>query len=276
MATNYVDYDYWDYGYAEGDTRFVDASGSVTANATLTTFANSIYAGIAIILCDGSLSATAYRIRLNSGQITGFATFTAFGGKLKIATAQINADAYVNVSVTRIRPFAGSVDAFASVSCLGGVLYSGVANIDGVATLTATAYRDRLTLASINCFAVVTSGSIRLRTANPSITASSNVSVNANAIYSANGSINSFITLFSDGHILGDNWDQSQTTINTWIESSVTDNNWIDSSIVVNSWTDRVLLYYVDPDYWENGYVLDASVYWEEKSTSSNTWNKVG
>ena len=41
MATNYVDYDYWVYGYCEGDTRYVEDSASITAYALLTADARS-------------------------------------------------------------------------------------------------------------------------------------------------------------------------------------------------------------------------------------------
>ena len=80
MATNYVDYDYWVYGYCEGDTRYVEDSASITAYALLTADAIRIRTSNGVITCSATLTANAYRILTDNASIScsGFRTQDCF------------------------------------------------------------------------------------------------------------------------------------------------------------------------------------------------------
>jgi len=64
MDLQYVVYDYWVYGYCEGDAIIETGSASVTGEATVTASPTRIQ------FFSGSVTADGFRIRLNSGSIT--------------------------------------------------------------------------------------------------------------------------------------------------------------------------------------------------------------
>jgi hypothetical protein len=70
MATNYVDYDYWVYGYAEGDTRFVDGAADITAFALITADGIRVRTANGIITASATLTADATRILAGNASVT--------------------------------------------------------------------------------------------------------------------------------------------------------------------------------------------------------------
>lgn len=117
MSLQYVLYDYWEYGYAEGDAILEFGSASVTANATV--------------------SASGIRLRTAVGSITGSATVSAQGIRVRTADAGITASAVLTADGTRVRTSSGSITGTATVSALGGIVASGDASITGFATVSA-------------------------------------------------------------------------------------------------------------------------------------------
>ena len=118
MSLQYVVYDYWEYGYAEGDAILEFGSASVSAQATVTS------GGI--------------RIKTGSGSVTGNAAVSAQGGILRFANASVNANAIVTADGIRVQTGIASITGAATVSALGGVVYSGFGAITGVASVSAS------------------------------------------------------------------------------------------------------------------------------------------
>lgn len=118
MSLQYVVYDYWDYGYAEGDAILEFGSASVTAQATVTS--------------------DVVRIRTSSSSVTGNAAISAQGTRIQFGDASINAAAIVTADGIRIRTGIASITGTATVTALGGVVYSASGAINGVASVSAS------------------------------------------------------------------------------------------------------------------------------------------
>lgn len=106
MSLQYVVYDYWEYGYAEGDAILEFGSASVSAVATV--------------------SANGIRVQTAAGAITGNATVSAFGTRIQFGDAAVNASAVLTADGTRVQTGSGAITGTASVTALGGVVYSGI------------------------------------------------------------------------------------------------------------------------------------------------------
>lgn len=214
MSLQYVVYDYWEYGYAEGDAILQYGSASVTADATV--------------------SADGIRLRTAVGSITGNATVSAFGTRIQFANAYINASAVLTADGTRVRTAIGSIECSSDVSALGGVIYSANAAINGTATVSAYANLIWSGYAYINANSTVTAkgaiiGEDWIDTV-PSIDSWSQIS----SVYYAWNPITSNITTWintrsEDPYVEIDYWLDGYTDdrYDYWIKSSNVQDNWM-------------------------------------------------
>jgi len=122
-GANYVDYDYWDYGYCVGDIRAIEfGSADINASVSLTINGGVVYSSEAAITVTGTVSANGARVQFNGADITAFANVTALGGVLFDGIADINAKAVVTASAFAIHTGSADINAFLSVTVDGEVL----------------------------------------------------------------------------------------------------------------------------------------------------------
>ena len=122
-GANYVDYDYWDYGYCVGDIRAIEyGSADINASISLTINGGVVYSSEAAITVTGTVFANGARIQLSGADITAFSSVTALGGVVFNGVTDINAKAVVTASAFSIRTGNADINAFLSVTVNGEVL----------------------------------------------------------------------------------------------------------------------------------------------------------
>jgi hypothetical protein len=120
MFLNYVDFGYWDYGYAEGDIK-------------------SIQEAIAQINGVGFASSGVVRIRTVLGSIFSSLQFNAITNAVVSAFSSFTGVLNFESSVTRNRLISGNVEGTANVLCSAGYLFSLEPNFLGNGFLTSRA-----------------------------------------------------------------------------------------------------------------------------------------
>lgn len=213
MSLQYVVYDYWEYGYAEGDAILEFGSASITADAAVSAFAT--------------------RTKFFSGSVAGFATVTANGSRVLVSSASITGNAQVSTSANRVRLGSGSIDGLATVSALGGVVYSGFGAITGEASVSAypnaiwagNAYIDVVTICSATGQIIGDEWSDLI----PGINTWSQVSEAINtwtpAVIGSNVWVND---RFFDPYVEIDYWEDgyADDRYDYWVKESSTQDNW--------------------------------------------------
>jgi hypothetical protein len=194
MSLQYVVYDYWEYGYAEGDALLEFGSASVTAEASVSANGTRIQFGNANVAAFATVTATGIRIQFGAGSITGNASFEAQG--------------------IRVRTASGAIAGEATVSALGGVVYSGSGAITGVA--------------SVVCYPNAVWGG------NAAINASVTVSANGQVIGEEWADVPVvpnvwFSNKLFDPYVEIDYWEDGYTDdrYDYWIKQSSVQNNWV-------------------------------------------------
>jgi hypothetical protein len=89
MSLQYVLYDYWDYGYAEGDAILEFGSASVTAVASVSANGTRVRTSTGAVNATATVTATGIRIQFGAGSITGNASFEAQGIRVRTASGAI-------------------------------------------------------------------------------------------------------------------------------------------------------------------------------------------
>jgi hypothetical protein len=234
MSLQYVVYDYWDYGYAEGDAILEFGSASVTAEATVSANGTRIQPNYTFYgywvdgYCEGdgpresaqidalaSVIAKGNIVASCQGSVFGNASLNANGIALFSGNASINGNALFTADGTRIKTGFGSIIGQATVSALGNFIYSGVGAINGIASVSAY----------------------------PNATWSGNASIQASAICSVTG------------QIIGEEWKDVVPEANVWFNRKLFDP-------------------YVEIDYWEDGYTDDRYDYWIKTTTVNDIWTR--
>ena len=115
MATNYVDYDYWTYGYGDGDLSSPDVyvlagywdsgdaenegiSATITGNATVSARGSTTYSGIASITGTATVTASGIDLDAVRASITGNATVTANGIFVAVGKGSITGNGTVTAN----------------------------------------------------------------------------------------------------------------------------------------------------------------------------------
>lgn len=255
MSINYVDYDYWEYGYAYGDIRYIEASANVNANVSLVVNGVAIYSGQAVVLTSATVATNYVRIRLNDADITAFADATALGGVLYNGIANVFADAQVASEAIRIRTANADVAGTLYFSADGHSLALASASIYADATVSVSGYRIRYASANIQTNANLSANAYRIRYTEANINATANVEANAFATYSRVAGITSSLVITAEGTILGQEWVDSPVDTNTWL--------WVSNPL------------YVELGYWVVGYVEEAEALWFKETESSDSWSVI-
>ena len=173
MASNYVDYDYWVYGYGDSDLVSPDlyvtagywdagyaenedtgATASITAVATVTAKALDFTFGAASITANATVTALAvpdlYVVKgywvagycenedtESSASIECTATVTANGANVYLASGSITANAQLELNVVNFVLGTAAIESDATVSGNAIAIYSSNADINGIADVNA-------------------------------------------------------------------------------------------------------------------------------------------
>lgn len=250
MATNYVDYDYWTYGYGDGDltvaepyvlSGYWDAGYAVNEDLTVATITGT-----------ATVTAKAVNFVLGTASITGSATVTALCVPDLYVTkgywiagyceneplepsASITATATVTGNAQRLRQAVGSITANAQMQAAAVNFVIGKASIDGTAAASAAAR-------------MVYSG-------NASVNGTGSLHAIGTITYNVPMAFTGMATVDATGNVIGYEWNDLTPETNSWSESGGG---------------------YVDYDYWMYGYtdgdLLGPAEVWQTVTPKTNAW----
>ena len=257
MSINYVDYDYWEYGYAYGDIRFIEASATVNANVSLIVNGVAIYSRQAVVSTNATVSTDYIRIRFNNADVTAYADITANGGVVYDGTASVLTSAQVTSDSIRYRLVTGDIAGSLSFTAEGYSDAIASASIFNNVTFSANGYLTRYAIANITVSNQVTTNGYLIRLVTPSINATANVTAYPRAIWNGIGNaMSSNLSVTALGTVLGEEWSDSAVGNEVW--------NWVSNPL------------YVEIGYWDNDYVFETDALWTDSPSSSNVWLRQG
>lgn len=291
MATNYVDYDYWVYGYGDGDltapelyvtagywdagyceNEDLGSSASITATATVTAIGpvelyvqqgywvagycqNEDISESASITGTATVTARAADFVLGSASITGNATVTALCvPDLYVVKGYWVAGYCENEP---IEPSA-SITATATVVANGSKIFTGIASITGNAQLELTVVNVLVGTAAITGNAAVSAIGNYTVGGSASVTGNAAVNVIGTGVFDVPMSFSGNATVGVIGDIIGYEWSNVTARSSTWTDTGAG---------------------YVDYGYWDYGYtnadlIAPISNVWQQKSTAATSWTR--
>ena len=251
MATNYVDYDYWVYGYGDGDLTAPELY--VTAGYWDAGYCENEGGASAAITGTATVTAKAVNFVLGTASITGNATVTA----LCVPDLYV-VKGYWVAGYCENEPLepSASVNGTATVTAAGTKTFTGVASITGNAQVGITVANVKVGTGSITGNANVTAKGNFTVGAKASVTGNATVNAIGTGIFNVPMSFSGNATVVAVGDIIGYEWSNVTARSSTWTDTGAG---------------------YVDYGYWEYGYTnadLAAPIanVWQQASAASTSW----
>lgn len=139
---NYVDFDYWDYQYAEGDTRSVqDVPGLITANGYVIASPYATYSGVGNIAGSGLVGVHVSNFRPGAGTINGTGTLSTDAIRVRTSIAPITATSTVSASGEATYSGVGTITSNGELFSVANYTVSQKGNIASNANVDAVLYR---------------------------------------------------------------------------------------------------------------------------------------
>ena len=251
MATNYVDYDYWVYGYGDDDLTAPELY--VTAGYWDAGYAENEGGASAAITGTATVTAKAVDYYLGTASITGNATVTA----VAVIDLYVKSGYWV-AGYCENEPLepSASVNGYATVTALGTKTFTGIASVTGNAQVGITVANVKVGTGSITGNANVTAKGSYTVGAKASVTGNATVNAIGTGVFDVPMSFSGNATVVAIGDIIGYEWSNVTARSSTWTDTGAG---------------------YVDYGYWEYGYTnadLAAPIanVWQQASAASTSW----